>query len=128
MRKVFLISIVIVVFSCVKKENPMIGIWKVDSKFYKATCEILEENDTVKGVVLYYNDNTTKYKHEVGAPKSYFFNDIKEKNGTYIDAISGATKIENNNKTATLHLLSKDTLEITTYIMNKPLKEIWTRN
>ena len=106
----------------------MIGIWKVDSKFYKATCEILEENDTVKGVVLYYNDNTTKYKHEVGAPKSYFFNDIKEKNGTYIDAISGATKIENNNKTATLHLLSKDTLEITTYIMNKPLKEIWTRN
>ncbi|MGH1388047.1 hypothetical protein [Kordia sp.] len=128
MRKAFLISSAIVVFSCTKKENPMIGIWKVNSRFYKATCEILEENDTVKGEVLYYNDNTTVYRSEKGQPKSYFFNNIKEKNGTYIDAVSGATKIENENKTAILHLLSKDTLEVTTYILNKPLKEIWIRN
>ena len=106
----------------------MIGIWKVDSKFYKATCKILEENDTVKGEVLYYNDNTTVYRSKKGQAKSYFFNNIKEKNGTYIDAISGATKTKNKNKTATLHLVSTDTLEITTYIMNKPLKEIWVRN
>lgn len=106
----------------------MIGIWKVDSKFYTATCEILEEDNTIKGVVLYYNDNTTVYKHEDGQPKSYFFKNITEKNGVYIDAVSGATKTENSNETATLHLLDQDTLEVTTYIMNKPLKEIWIRN
>lgn len=128
MRKTFLISIAIVFFSCTKKENPLIGIWKVDSKFYKATCGILEEEGLTKGVVLYYNDNTTVYTHEEGQPKSYFFKNIKEKDGTYIDAVSGATKTEDSSKTATLHLVSTDTLEITTYIMNKPLKEIWIRN
>ncbi len=128
MKKALFISIAIIVFSCTKKESSIIGIWKVDSKFYKATCEILEENGVMKGVVLYYNDNTTVYRHEEGQEKSYFFKNIKEKDGTYIDAISGATKTENSSKTATLQLISKDTIEITTYIMNKPLKEIWIRN
>lgn len=128
MKKALFISIAIIVFSCTKKESSIIGIWKVDSKFYKATCEILEEKGVVKGIVLYYNDNTTVYRHEEGQPKSYFFKNIKEKDGTYIDAISGATKTENPSKTTTLQLISKDTIEITTYIMNKPLKEIWIRN
>ena len=106
----------------------MLGLWKVDSKFYKATCEIVEEANTLKGLVIYYNDDTTVYRYEEGQPKKYFFNNLKEKDSVYVDAIAGATKTENSNEVVTLNLLSKDTLEVTTHIMQKPLKEIWVRH
>ncbi len=128
MRKAFLLGIIMAVISCAKKEVPLIGIWEVDSKFYKATCEILEEKNEVKGVVLYYNDDTTVYKYEEGQPKNYFFNNLKEKNDLFVDALAGATNTKNSENNITLNLLSKDTLEVTSYILHKPLKEIWIRN
>ncbi len=114
-------------FSCVKKNNPIIGTWEVDSKFYKATCNIIEEDNSIKGQVLYYNDDTTVYKYEEGKPKNYFFNNLKEKKGVFVDAVSGATKKNESKEMVTLNLLSKDTLEVTTFIMHQPLKELWIR-
>ncbi len=128
MKKMLLLVILSILFSCDKKENPLIGTWKVDSKFYKATCNILEKDDYIKGLVLYYNDDTTIYKYEEGKPKNYFFKNLKEKEDGYVDAISGATQIKTAEETVKLKLISEDTLEVTTYIMNKPLKETWIRN
>ncbi|WP_339756607.1 hypothetical protein [uncultured Winogradskyella sp.] len=119
--------LLIMSLSCTQKADVLLGTWRVQSPFYKATCKILEENDSIKGLVLYYNDDTTVYSYKEGEAKNYFFNNLKEKGGQYIDAISGATKTKSSNEKATLNLLSKDTLEITTYIMHKPLKEIWVR-
>ncbi|WP_299247350.1 hypothetical protein [uncultured Aquimarina sp.] len=128
MRKAFLIFVAIISFSCMERENSMLGLWKVDSKFYKATCEIVEEANTLKGLVIYYNDDTTVYRYKEGEPKNYFFNNLKEKNGVYVDAVAGATKMENLHDTVTLNQLSKDTLEVTTHMMHKPIKEIWIRH
>lgn len=128
MKKAFLLAVIITVSACAKKENPMLGLWKVDSKFYKASCQILEENDEVKGLVLYYNDDTTVYRYKEGEDKNYFFKNIKEKNDMYIDAVSGATKTEKSSESVTLNLISKDTLEVTTYMMKKTIKEIWIKH
>lgn len=115
--------------SCKTKENPLLGVWKINSKFYKATCKIIKDENSVKGLVLYYNDDTTiyKYKEGDGESKNYFFNNLIEKKGTYVDAVSGATKTDKLEEAVTLKLLSKDTLEVTTHIMRKPLKETWIR-
>ena len=91
MKKIILFAILIIAFSCAKKENPLLGKWKVDSKFYKATYHILESNDSVQGKVLYYNDDTTIIR-EVDGKDYYVFKNLKEKENVYVDAISGATK------------------------------------
>ena len=126
MNKIILLTIIIFC-SCSKKKNPILGTWKVKSNFYKATCKILEEDKNIKGLVLFYDDNTTVYKYSANKPKKYFFNNLKGKSNSYIDATSGATKTRKLD-TTNLTLIHKDTLEITTYTMNKPLKEIWIRN
>ena len=120
--------VVIVLFSCTKKENPLVGTWKVSSKFYRATCKVFEEGNHIKGLVLYYNDDTTIYRYEEGQPKNYFFKNLIEKDNGYVDAVSGATKVESSNETVQLKLVSEDTLIVTTYIMHKPIKEIWIKN
>lgn len=117
--------ILITFCSCNESTNDIHGTWTVDSKFYRATCNITETNDAVKGQVLYYNDDTTVYTYNEGEAKNYFFNNIKVKNGGYVDAISGATKT--GEQLVTLKLRHKDTLDITRYVMNKPLKETWIR-
>lgn len=127
MKKTILLTLFITVFSCGKTDNPLLGLWKVNSKFYKATCQILEENNEVKGLVLYYNDDTTVYSYKDGQDKNYFFNNIKKHDNVYIDAVSGATKTEKSNDLVTLNLISKDTLEVKTYLMKKPIKEIWIK-
>lgn len=127
MKRSLLVIIAIIAFSCSERESPILGIWKVDSNFYKATYQIIEKEDVTKGFVLYYNDDTTIYKYEKGQPKHYFIKNLIQEDSLYIDAISGATNTEQSNKTITLKNLSKDTLEVTSYIQHKPLKEYWIR-
>ena len=128
MKKILTVLCFASVFSCSKSELSILGMWKVDSKYYKATCEILEEDGTLKGRVLYYNDGTTVYRNSNGDSIKYFFSNLKENEGVYIDAVSGATSTKSlENSTTSLKLLSKDTLEVISYIMHKPLKENWIR-
>ena len=127
MKQVLLIGIIILAFSCSKKENPIVGVWNVDSKFYKATYQILEQEDATKAFVLYYNDDTTIYKYEKGQPKHYFLKNLKQEESIYVDAISGATNTEASTQNTTLKNLSKDTLEVTSYIQHTPIKEYWIR-
>lgn len=111
--------------SCVHKQDSLLGVWNVKSNFYKATCQIVKENNTYKGLVLYYNDDTSIYKHKEGDVKTYFFNNIKAENNQFVDAISGATIA--SSRLAELKLKHQDTLQVTTYIKQKPLTEIWIK-
>lgn len=121
----FFLAITTVLLSCKDKKNELLGTWSVNSKFYKAICFITETEERIKGQVLYYNDDTTVYNYEEGTTKNYFFNNIKEQKNEFVDAISGATKT--GEQQIKLKLRHKDTLEVTTYIVNKPLTETWIR-
>ncbi|WP_460219267.1 hypothetical protein [Psychroserpens sp. MEBiC05023] len=126
MKNRVLLFILLVAFSCAEKENPLLGKWEVDSKYYRAIYNIIKSNDSVKGKVLYYNDDTTIIRESDGKDY-YIFMDLKEDEGIYVDAISGATKSNDIKPNIELNLIHLDTLDVTTYIRNKPLKEIWIR-
>lgn len=127
--KVFYIGMFLLFsIACTQHTDPIEGEWKVDSRFYSATCKITKENNQLNGLVLYYNDGTTKYKHD-SSTNYYFFTGLKkQKNNHYIDGISGATSKNEISKNIEIKHKSKDTLKVTTIVLNKPLVEIWTRN
>ncbi|MEW7290245.1 hypothetical protein [Aquimarina sp. 2304DJ70-9] len=116
--------VIILLFSCSGKKNQLLGAWSLESNFYRATYEIVEDDGKIKAKVLYYNDDTTAYQYDGQTPQ-YLFSDLKEKENRYIDAVSGATNTETNYPN--IKVISQDSLEVTTYLVNKPLKEIWIR-
>ncbi len=112
--------------ACNQQDN-IIGEWKVNSKFYQATFEIMEENDTWNGLVVYYNDGTTKYMHN-DTKSRYAFTGLKKEKEVYVDGITAATSKKGAPKSVEIRKQGKDSLEVTTYIMNKPIVEVWTRS
>ena len=121
---VFLLAILAV--SCINNTPKLYGTWKVASNYYSGTYKIYKENDSIKAKVLYYNDGTTiirKTDHE----NYYVFENLKKRDEVYVDAMSGATKANDVKPNIELHLRHFDSLDVTTYISHKPLKEIWTR-
>ena len=108
---------------CSKKPKELIGKWQVKSPHYKAIYSIEEDNNKIVGKVNYYNDGTYVYRAK-GTNKDIFLHEIKQKDGLYIDAISGATITK---KELVIKQKNEDTLEVTTYIRNKPLKELWIK-
>ena len=119
--------LLLVMISCTDKNQELLGVWNVESSFYSATYNILEEDGDLKALALYYDDGTTHFKYQEGKTKKmYLFENLKFKNHNYVDAISGATK-KANPEQLTLKVLDKDTLSVTTYIMHKPLTEKWIR-
>ncbi len=124
-RILLLLSCCLFIF-CAKKEHEIIGLWDVKSNYYRATYKIEFQNNRLVGKVIYYNDDTTVLK-ETKTDKDLFLFNLKQKSdNNYIDAVSGATKT--NNQTTSITIKHKDTLEVTSYIMKKPLTEIWIRN
>ncbi len=115
---------IILLFSCSGRKNQLLGTWNLASKFYRATYEIVEDGGKLKAKVLYYNDDTTVYRYDEQTPQ-YLFSDLKEKENRYIDAVSGATNTKTNHPN--IKIISQDSLEVTTYLMNKPIQEIWVR-
>ncbi|WP_299552368.1 hypothetical protein [Seonamhaeicola sp.] len=125
MKRIAYIIILFSMSSCSNGIKNLYGTWNVKSNHYKATYLILNENDSVKAKVLYYNDGTSIYKES--EHKSYYvFENLKPKGALYVDAISGAT-IKDTNKNSSIRIIHKDTIEVTTYIMHRPLKETWKR-
>lgn len=111
--------------SCKTDEN-IDGFWKVKSEFYRATYHVHNVDHSKKAQVIAYSDGTSSYTdHE--RPNQYVFNNLKQQEGVYVDAISGATKTSSLEHSNHIRVKHKDTIEVTTFIMGKPLKELWIR-
>lgn len=123
MKKGIFCAFVLLLISCSKKPKELIGTWQVKSPYYRAIYGIEEQDQKIIGRVVYYNDDTYVYR-ETGAKKDFFLRDIQKKGSLYIDAYSGATITKKN---LTMKLKGKDTLEVISYIKNKPLKEFWIK-
>ncbi|WP_272149982.1 hypothetical protein [Tenacibaculum aiptasiae] len=123
--KRYLFGLLIFLIGCSTQiDKRILGIWDVQSSFYKATYKIEKQANKLVGKVIYYNDDTTIIR-ETGTDKDIFLNNLTYKNNTFVDAISGATQTNSNN--LKIKIKHKDTLEVTSYIMHKPLIEIWVR-
>jgi major membrane immunogen (membrane-anchored lipoprotein) len=123
MKKIIVLACILLC-ACGKNTEALLGTWKVQSKFYRATYNIVEVDNELKAEVVYYNDDTTVLRQNEETP-FYLFHNLKFQDDHSIDAISGATKTKE--QPVFLKLKHKDTLEVTTYISNQPLKEIWIK-
>lgn len=124
-KNILLITCFLFIF-CSEKEHDIIGFWNVESNYYRATYKIENKNNKLIGKVIYYNDDTTILKETHTDKDIFLFNLKLKKDNIYVDAVSGATSSKNQN--TIIKVNHKDTLEVTSYIMKKPLKEIWIRN
>ncbi|WP_420551374.1 hypothetical protein [Tenacibaculum aiptasiae] len=123
--KRYLFGLLIFLIGCSTQiDERILGIWNVQSSFYKATYKIEKQANKLIGKVIYYNDDTTIIR-ETGTDKDIFLNNLTYKDDTFVDAISGATQTNSDN--LKIKIKHKDTLEVTSYIMHKPLIEIWVR-
>ncbi|MDY8137987.1 hypothetical protein [Aquimarina sp. 2201CG5-10] len=118
--------LVLVLLSCSNKKNTLLGTWQVSSTFYKATYQIIEDNGAIKAKVLYYDDDTTIYNYQE-KQSYYLFKDLKEKQNRYVDATSGATDTKTR-RGISIKIIHMDSLAVTSYVMGKPLTEIWIRS
>lgn len=120
-------SFLIILIACQQRQDPLIGKWKVNSKFYYATYQILEDGNQLKGLVISYNDGTSKYHYDKEKPY-YIFTGLKKENAQYyVNGVSGATTKNSESKSIEIKRINNDSLEVTTFVMSKPLTEIWTR-
>ncbi len=124
MKKTGILFFMLLFIFCTKSHKEILGTWKVNSLFYKATYKIEKQNKRLIGKVIYYNDGTT-ILNKTGTEKDIFLTNLKYKNNVYVDAMSGAT--QTTSKNLIIKIKHKDTLEVTSYIGNKPLVEIWTK-
>lgn len=124
MKRFLFLFLIFLVGCSTEIDNRILGTWNVQSKFYRGTFKIEKESKKLIGKIIYYNDDTTILK-ETETDKDIFLHDLKMKDDVFIDAVSGATTHTEN---LNIKVKNKDTLEVTTYIMKKPLVEIWTRN
>lgn len=124
-KQVVIIGIVLSFLLGCDQTPEIVGTWKVDDGFYKATYKIEEKNEKIKAEVLAYNDGTTIYVKDDEA--HYIFQDLKKKGDCYVevDGISGATLNSDTSHTTKLKLINDSTLEVMQYIMERPVIEIW---
>lgn len=123
MKQLLILILIFLVGCSTQIDNRILGTWKVQNSFYRATYKIEKAGEKLIGKVLYYNDDTTILK-ETGTDKDIFLNNLTYKNDAFVDAISGETITQKN---ISITIQSNDTLAVTKYIHNKPLTEIWTR-
>lgn len=124
MKKILIFLLLIAVACSSKIDERILGTWQVKSRYHQATYKIEKQGKKLVGKLLYYNDNI-KVLEATNTDKDIFLKDLKNKNDVYVDAISGATIT--GKKNIEIRIKSNDTLAVTRYIMNQPLKEFWTR-
>lgn len=112
-------------YSC-SKHDEILGQWKTNNGFYHALYEIHTSDNGFDCKVIKYNDGTTSFDENHGK-QYYLFKDLKWNKESYIDGISGASMKTTSKKKFEVRLLSKDSLEVTSYLLHKPRKEFWTR-
>lgn len=126
MKKSIIVFLAFLSMSCSDSGLDLLGDWSVDSKHYQSTCRIQEEEGKLQGLILSYDDGTTRFHHKDGAQR-YLFEDLKKKKDIYVDGISGATIKKDTPPTLSIAQKSRDTLLVTTQILNRPSTEVWTR-
>lgn len=101
------------------------GKWRVDSPYYKATYVIHHEDAKQKCEVFRYDDGTSSYHKRAESPY-YLFEKVYHKNGQLygVDGLSGATVMSDR---YLLDLVSDDTMQVTSYINDRQIKENWIR-
>lgn len=124
MKKTLILYLLIIISCSSKIDESILGTWQVKSKYHQATYKIEKQGKKLVGKLLYYNDNI-KVLEATNTDKDIFLKNLKNKNGIYVDAISGATITEKKN--IEIRIKNEDTLAVTRYIMHQPLKEFWTR-
>lgn len=125
-RQWMIVGIVISILMGCGSKPEILGTWKVDDGFYKATYRIEMVNEKIATEVLSYDDGTTRYKK---SDESHFlFNDLQKKGDRYVevDGVTGATTTSDEN-TPGLKLVNDSTLEVTRYIMEHATVETWNR-
>lgn len=126
MKKLAILLLLFAV-SCKDTIDPLEGEWEVRSRFFKARYEILREDDQLKGLVLFYDDGTTKYRYD-GTKRHYAYQNLVKKDSVYVDAVSGATQVKEDHKMIDhIKMIGNDTLEMVSYMMNKPIVDVWVR-
>jgi hypothetical protein len=121
--KNLLLILLIALSGCSKPQNEIVGVWQPKSKFYSATYQLELQNNQLVGKVIYYDDGTTTYK-QTGTEKDIFLKNVTYKNDEFVDSFSGATT---PNPDITLKHIHKDTLKVSTKILNSVLTEFWIR-
>ncbi len=124
MKQIGGLLMVLFVWSCADRCEDISGTWKVLSPYYNASFQIQDINGELKCAVLTYDDGTSRFDNRGKSPY-YLANELKCEDGIYIDGVSGATALNKNS--LTINKLSTDTLSVTSFIMNKPLKEYWIK-
>lgn len=120
-----IVFMILVCLGCATRiDSDILGVWNVQSDFYRAKYKIEQRGNKLVGALLYYNDDTKELK-ATHTDQDIFLKNLKKKNGIYIDAISGATIT--NHSQMEIMIKSRDTLEVSTHIMNQQLKEFWIR-
>ena len=124
MRKSLLF--LVICLACQPKHDSIEGNWQVESKFYKATCKIVSTGQYYDGIVLSYDDGTSKYQYSSEQPQ-YFFRHLAKKGSTYVDGMTGATRSQQSDNQWSIVLVSMDTLKVQTKISNRKSEELWVR-
>jgi len=122
MKNLLLISL-LAFLGCSKPQKEIVGIWQPKSKFYSATYQLELQNNLLIGKVIYYDDGTTRYK-QTGTVKDVFLKNITYENEEFVDSFSGATT---SNSAISFKQIHKDTLKVSTKILNSVLIEFWIR-
>ncbi len=126
MKKLFLFLFMsITLLSCSKKQDKIIGTWRVDSQFYKATYIISSHNEKFYGKVVSYDDGTTQYDQKDG-DQGYFLTNLVAKDNRYVNGLLHENR-GGKPQHISISLLNNDTLEVTTTVMHRPIIEKWIR-
>lgn len=125
MNKIITIIIVLLTtISCTEQEDILVGTWKFDGPFHKATYEITAEGSGFIGKVIDYDDGTSHYTSKDAL---LCFEGLKKQDSIYVDGISGASASNKTAKTICIKVKNQDSLKATTYVMGRAIKEWWVR-
>lgn len=128
MNKVItLILLLLLLMSCSKQEDVLVGTWKFEGDYHRATYEIIEKRNGFVGKVIYYDDGTSRYTSK---DELICFEGLVKQDSIYVDGVSGAsssTKATKKGRTICIKVKSRDSLEATTYVRGQALKEWWIR-
>ena len=101
-------------------------MWQVTDPYYAVQYQLLEEEDTLRARVLYYNDGTQNYRASTGNAR-YLSRDLQWSDGCYVDGVSGATKSSGADARITIQQVHEDTLEVRYAANQSPAAERWVR-
>lgn len=125
--KHWIYTLIIVLSSCSSSiDERILGTWEVQSDFYRAVYKIEEQEGKIVGKLMYYNDDI-KIIEATNTNKDIVFKNLKYKNGTFVDGISGATNTKEAKNSVEIKVQHKDTLQVVKKFAKTEINYIWTR-